>query len=185
MQAGSDTDTVSLIQGANWNVGLLEHRDPAARQLQDHHGPIPGTQESGLVVDSDPSIVFGFGVTNDGAAGTAPTKYTFTFPMPAMALAVNLPAGTYNVSATFGDTLTANAGGHGGLFTGLHHALYAGPSSTSQDAGVDIAAGSNNSEQVVGGTEGNTQTFSFTQSLGQFFVSPIGTTMSVNRRHSI
>jgi len=56
---------------------------------------------------NDPSINFGYGITNT----TSSVKtYTFGFPMPTGALAINLPAGDYEILASFGLTLTPAAG---------------------------------------------------------------------------
>jgi hypothetical protein len=176
VQVGTDApSTVWLNQGTggtwDYSSGTLTLDNSVITTAN-----IAGTQQSGLIIDPDPSINFGFGVSN---TGTTTQQYTFTFPMPAAALAVNLPPGLYNVSATFGDTLTASPG---------DTAVFSLPSGTtsyeqsfinSQDAGVDINSSANNPEVVVGGTDGNTQTFSFTKSLGQELLSSTGTTMSV------
>ncbi len=56
---------------------------------------------------NNPSINFGYGITN---TTSSVETYTFGFPMPTGALAINLPAGTYDISASFGLTLTPAPG---------------------------------------------------------------------------
>jgi hypothetical protein len=176
VQVGSDSpDTVWLDSGSGgtWTYasGTLTMDNSVITTAN-----IPGTQESGLVINPDPSINFGFGVSN---TGSVTQQYSFTFPMPAAALSVNLPPGLYNVSATFGNTLTASPGDTAVFSLPDGSTSYMQSFINSLDAGVDIASGTDNPEQEVGGSSGNTQTFSFSPSTGQFLVSSTGTTMSV------
>jgi hypothetical protein len=53
------------------------------------------------VIDSDPKISYGFGITNDTSA---PVTYTMSFP--ATPLVTNLPAGQYTLTSTFGGSVT-------------------------------------------------------------------------------
>ncbi len=107
VQAGADTQTLTLASGPNDTWSYSSTSTLTLGDSKIYTSPIGTSGQSGLVIDADPSINYGFGVTN---GGTATQTYTFTFPMPTMALAVNLPPGTYNVSASFGDTLTASPG---------------------------------------------------------------------------
>jgi len=179
VQAGADTETFTLTAGPNdtWSyttTGTLDLGTSGSKFFTTQN-PLG---QSGLVIDADPSINYGFGVTNNG---TATQTYTFTFPMPALALAVNLPPGTYTVSASFGDTLTAAPGdtAHFSLSSGM--TTYQQSFINGTNAGVDIVVPGADSPETVTAPPGTTNTgvYGFTTSTSTLTLVSTGTTMSI------
>jgi PEP-CTERM motif len=177
VQAGAMTQTITLASGPN-DTWTYSSGTMTLGSSKIYTAPIGNTGQSGLVIDADPSINYGFGVTNNG---TTTQKYTFTFPMPSLALAVNLPAGTYTVSASFGDTLTAAPGDTAQFSLDGATTTYQQSFIDGSNAGVDIVVpAGQNPETVTAPSNGtNTGVFSFTNSTGTFTVASTGTAMSV------
>jgi hypothetical protein len=178
VQAGAMTQTLTLASGPGdtWTYSSTGTTTLGSSKI--YTAAIGNTGESGLVIDADPSINYGFGVTNNG---TTTQTYTFTFPMPSLALAVNLPAGTYTVSASFGDTLTAAPGDTAQFSLDGGTTTYQQSFIDSSDAGVDIVVPVGENPETVTAPSGGTNTgvFSFTNSTGTFTLASTGTTMSV------
>jgi hypothetical protein len=185
VQAGSATDTVSLASGPNDTWTYNSSNTITLGNSEIYTASVPGEGPAGLVINADPSINYGFGVTN---TGTTTMKYTFTFPMPTMALAVNLPAGTYAVSASFGDTLTPAPGDTAQFSLASGFSTYQQSFINGTDAGVDIVVptgplpspqGSSLESDTSPSDGTNTEVFSFPNSTGTYTLSSTGTTMSV------
>jgi hypothetical protein len=104
------------------------------------------------------AVNFAYGVTN---SGSTVEEFTNTFPTPA--LTINLPPGTYDVSATFGITLTAAPGDTAVFSLPTDATSYMKSFINGQDAGVDIG----------------TEVFSFAPVSSQYVLTSTGTTMSV------
>jgi len=124
---------------------------------------------TGLTINPDPSINFGFGVTND--TSTVQT-YSFTFPMPSNSLSVNLPPGTYSVASTFGITLTAGSGDTAKFSLPAGITSYMQSFINGKDAGVDVGSAT---ETVSNGTE----VFNFPGASTDDVLTSTGTSMSV------
>ena len=178
VQAGSDTKTLTLASGPNDTWTYSSTGTMTLGNSKIYTTAIGTTGQSGLVIDADPSINYGFGVTNDGSTTQ---KYTFTFPMPSMALAVNLPPGTYAVSASFGDTLTAAPGDTAQFSLDSGTTTYQQSFINGSDAGVDIVVPAVDNPETVTAPSGsaNTGVFGFTNSTGTLTLSSTGTAMSI------
>jgi hypothetical protein len=92
--------------------------------------------------------------------------------MPSGSLAINLPAGTYNVASTFGITLTSGDSDTAVFSLPGGTADYMQSSINGQDAGVDVGSAT---ESVTGGTE----VFDFPGASSPYTLNSTGTSMSV------
>jgi hypothetical protein len=113
------------------------------------------------------AVNFAYGVTN---SGSTVEEFTNTFPSPV--LTINLPPGTYDVSATFGITLTAAPGDTAVFSLPTDASSYMKSFINGQDAGVDIGTATET-------TSGGTEVFSFAPVSSQYVLTSTGTTMSV------
>ncbi len=178
VQAGSATDTVALTSEPD---GIWTYDSSSTITLgktEIYAAPITGDAgQSGVVINADPSINYGFGVTN---TGSTTVTYSFTFPMPAMALAVNLPAGQYNVSASFGNTLTPAPGDTAQFSLAPGSTTYQQSFINGLDAGVDIVVPPGENPETFAASPGAfTGVDSFAPSTGTYTLTTTGTTMSV------
>jgi hypothetical protein len=115
------------------------------------------------------AINFGYGATN---TGTETMPFTFTFPMPANELPINLAPGTYDVTSTFGITLTASPGDTAEFSLAPDTSFYMTPTINGVNvASVDIG--------TTPETTTTTEEFSFPAETSTFTLTSTGTVMSV------
>jgi hypothetical protein len=125
IQVGDQTDYVPLtFSGVNWVLA------PGAYQSTDFTTASVNNDGQSIVVDSDPKVSYGFGVTNTGT-----TTQTFTFTFPTTPLTVNLPAGLYTVSGSLSGSVSDGAD-DGVVVSNLLQKSFV----DSTDAGVDVGS---------------------------------------------